>query len=172
MCGAFATAMMGGRRPARARLSRALQQADEHRRAPIEAIERRHEYIYRLSPRVHDGTSRRWVRIEIARNDNPLARHAEVSLDMLSLFLIHYYDEIGATDDGWNERSGAKCRKVQAALRTDLKCECRNRATGTDEPRGLDSNVGHRALQNSFEVRAPTDVAMTYHQQAAWTVNS
>jgi len=40
------------------------------------------------------------VRIEIARNDNPLARHAEVSLDMLSLLLIHYYDEIGLPDYG------------------------------------------------------------------------
>jgi hypothetical protein len=90
MCGGFATAMMGARRLARARLSRALQQADEHRRAPIKAIERRHEYVYRLSPRVHDGPSRTWERIEIARNYNPLARHAEVSLDVLSLFLIHY----------------------------------------------------------------------------------
>jgi hypothetical protein len=109
MCGAFATAMMGARRPARARFGRASQQADEHRRAPIKAIERRHEYIHGLAPRIHDCASRRWEGIEIARNDNPRAWHAEVSLHLTRLLLIHYYDDVSAADYGWNEGSGAKC---------------------------------------------------------------
>jgi hypothetical protein len=172
MCGGFATAMMGGRQPARARVGQASQQADEHRRAPIKAIERRREYIHRLPPRVYDGTSRGWERIEIARNDNPLAGNAEIALEIASLVPIHYYDEIGVTNCGRDERSGAKGREVQSALRAEGQCEGRNWPTRADKPRGLDANVRHRALQNSFEVRTPTDVTMTYHQQAARAVHS
>jgi hypothetical protein len=54
---------------------------------------------------------------------------------MLSLFLIHYYDEIGLQDYGWDKRSGAKRRKVQTPFRSGGQRGRRHRPTRAHEPR-------------------------------------
>jgi hypothetical protein len=54
---------------------------------------------------------------------------------MTRLVLIHYYDDIGAADYGWNERSGTKCRKVQTPFRSRGQRERRHRPTRAHEPR-------------------------------------